>query len=208
VNGDFPQLLRVEGGSFTGTGTLSEGVNTVELSAELSGRSSRLKRSVTYAPGAPAIAITYPAQDMRTEQQSLTLRGRGGGGSVRLDVNGITFTAELSGGLFQQQIDLPLAGENRIKATASGSDGVSATAFRNIIRIDRITGDLDGSGSVDIQDASALLRISLGLEPATTAALAHGDVAPLVDGVPRPDGVIDVGDLLVLLRRIVGLAQW
>ena len=210
VNGASPQLLQVDGGTFTGTGNLSEGVNTVEVSAELSGRSSRVKRSVTFAPGAPAIAITEPAQDIRTEQQSLTLRGTAGvlEGSVLVDVNGSTFSAELSGVLFRQQVPLSRAGENRIRAVVSGSDGASATAHRNIIRIDRIAGDLDGNGSVDIQDASALLRVSLGLDPATAAALSHGDVAPLADGVPQPDGVIDVGDLVVLLRRIVGLVHW
>jgi hypothetical protein len=38
--------------------------------------------------------------------------------------------------------------------------------------------------------------------------LAHGDLAPLVNGIPQPDGVVDVGDVLVLLRRIVGLVDF
>ena len=58
-------------------------------------------------------------------------------------------------------------------------------------------------------DASEIaIRMTVGAEPATAAALAHGDLAPLVNGVPRPDGVIDVGDLLVLLRRIVGVLHF
>ena len=211
TNGGSLQILNVADGRFTGTGYLQEGVNTVALSAQLPGRSSWIKRSVTLAPGRPGLAITEPVQDLRTEQQSMMIHGMAGalpGGSVILDVDGTIFTPELSGGSFQQQIALPRTGEIRITAMATDSGGQSSIARRNIIRIDRIMGDLNGNGSVDIQDASALLRISLGAEPATEQALAHGDLAPLVNGVPQPDGMIDVGDLLVLLRKIVGLVEF
>jgi hypothetical protein len=30
-------------------------------------------------------------------------------------------------------------------------------------------------------------------------------VAPLVNGVPQPDGAINLGDTIVTLRRVVGL---
>jgi hypothetical protein len=83
-----------------------------------------------------------------------------------------------------------------------------SVAQRNIIRIEKILGDLNLDGLVDIQDAAALLRISLGMDPATPQAFAHGDVAPLVRGVSQPDGKIDVGDVLVLLRKIVGLVDY
>ena len=211
INGGSLQLLDVADGQFTGTGYLEEGINTVQLSAALSGRTSRIKRSVTLVPGSPSVAITEPAQDIRTEQQSMTIRGRAGeqpGGSVLLEVDGTVFIPQMEGGAFQQQIALPRAGEVRITAKATDSGGQSSIARRNIIRIDRIIGDLNGNGSVGIQDASALLRISLGMEPATEQALARGDLAPLVNGVPQPDGKIDVGDLLVLLRRIVGLVDF
>lgn len=211
VNGEAPQLLQVSEGSFSGTGYLAEGVNTLELDAALSGRSSRVKRSVTLAPGKPAVSITEPAQDVRTEQQLVTVRGCSGtllAGSVLLQVGDALYTPELSAGAFEQQVPLAGTGEIRISARATAADGETSVARRNIVRIERIAGDLDGNGSVDIQDASRLLRISLGSEPVTAQALLHGDVAPLVKGVPQPDGIIDVGDLLVLLRRTVGLVQF
>jgi hypothetical protein len=36
----------------------------------------------------------------------------------------------------------------------------------------------------------------------------HGDVAPLVNGVPVPDGVIDIGDVLLILRKVAKLATF
>uniref|UniRef100_C6E257 MBG domain-containing protein n=1 Tax=Geobacter sp. (strain M21) TaxID=443144 RepID=C6E257_GEOSM len=210
LNGSSPQLLGVEQGSFTGSAYLSEGVNTIEFAAELAGRSSRLKRSVTFSPSGPAIAITEPAQDLRTERQSLTIRGSTTlqPGSVTLEVDGVPFTPLISAGGFEQQVTLARTGEIRIRARGGGGAGESGVAQRNLIRVERIPGDLDGNGSVDLQDAARLLRGSLGLDPMSAELLAHGDLAPLVNGIPRPDGVVDVGDVLVLLRRIVGLVDF
>ena len=46
------------------------------------------------------------------------------------------------------------------------------------------------------------------MDTATAVDLAHADVAPLVNGVPQPDGKIDVGDVVVILRKSVGLLSW
>jgi hypothetical protein len=210
VNGGEPQSLTVTDGSFTGNGYLETGVNTIEVSATLSGRSSRVKRSVTYAPGQAPVAITEPAQDIRTERSALTIRGTAGpsgAASLLLEVDGALFTPTVRDGAFQQEISLDQAGQLRISASVTDSAGNLSVAQRNIIRIERISGDMNLDGLVDIQDAAALLRIALELDPTTPQLLGHGDVAPLVDGVSQPDGRIDVGDVLVLLRRIVGLVD-
>jgi len=70
------------------------------------------------------------------------------------------------------------------------------------------SGDLNGDNTVDIRDALQALQISIGLTTATTPELIRGDVAPLVNGVPKPDGVIDIGDALLILRRTLGLVTW
>jgi hypothetical protein len=61
---------------------------------------------------------------------------------------------------------------------------------------------------VDLADAMHALRFALGTEQPDEQTLARADLAPLVDGVPQPDGKIDLGDVLVLLRKIVGLARF
>ena len=69
-----------------------------------------------------------------------------------------------------------------------------------------INGDLDGSGGpADLVDAIKALRIAVGLDVTTPAALARGDVAPVVNGVSVPDGKIDILDAIVILHRAIGL---
>lgn len=70
------------------------------------------------------------------------------------------------------------------------------------------SGDINGDGKVDIADALKALQISVGMLSATAAELKAGDVAPLVNGKPVPNGVINVGDAVVILQRAVGLVSW
>ena len=70
------------------------------------------------------------------------------------------------------------------------------------------SGDLNGDHVIDTSDALRALRIAAGLVAPTANDLAYGDVAPIVNGVPQPDGRIDIGDVVVILRRAVGLITW
>ena len=65
-------------------------------------------------------------------------------------------------------------------------------------------GDINGDGVVDVVDVLLAERIALGLVTPTASQLAHGDVAPLVSGVPAPDGQIDVRDVLIIERKALG----
>lgn len=71
-----------------------------------------------------------------------------------------------------------------------------------------VGGDMDGDGTVSVADAVLALRMAVGAVTPTAADLVHGDVAPLLGGVPAPDGRIDIGDAVVILRRVVGLVTW
>lgn len=66
-------------------------------------------------------------------------------------------------------------------------------------------GNVTGSGKVEIKDAAALLRLTLSLDVATPDHMLRGDVAPVVNGVPKPDGTLDVFDVIYVLEKIVGL---
>lgn len=70
------------------------------------------------------------------------------------------------------------------------------------------SGDVDGNNNIDIADAVWLIRAVLGEITLDTNQAAHGDVAPLLDGQPSPDGTINLGDVVVLLRHVVGLGSW
>lgn len=84
----------------------------------------------------------------------------------------------------------------------------SIGAFEQSKPISYSPGDLNGDGTVAMIDALIALRIVVGLASASPTQLASGDVAPLVQGRPAPDGVIDVGDVVVILRKAVGLLSY
>lgn len=69
-------------------------------------------------------------------------------------------------------------------------------------------GDIDNSGFVEVFDALKALRMTAGIEASTASDLARGDVAPLINDVPQPDGKITIGDVVVILRRAIGLVDW
>jgi len=84
----------------------------------------------------------------------------------------------------------------------------SACAITATFKQNPPNGDMNNDGNLDINDALRVLRIAAGMITATKTDLAHGDVAPLVNGVPQPDGKIDIGDVILLLRKSVGLMSW
>jgi chitodextrinase len=58
--------------------------------------------------------------------------------------------------------------------------------------------------SPTISDALLALQIGAGKVTPTAGQVARLDVAPLVNGVSVPDGVVNTGDAIVLLSKIVG----
>jgi hypothetical protein len=69
-------------------------------------------------------------------------------------------------------------------------------------------GDLNDDGQVDIADVLLGFRILAGGLSLTTEQSLHADVAPLVNGLPVPDGVFNSGDYLVILRKSIGLVSF
>jgi hypothetical protein len=65
-----------------------------------------------------------------------------------------------------------------------------------------------GTGAVNATDALKALRIAAGIDTPSVDDLEHGDVAPLVNGQRKPDGKIDLSDVVAILRKAVGLPSW
>ncbi len=63
-------------------------------------------------------------------------------------------------------------------------------------------GDINESGQVDAADLMLAYRFVLGLSTATQQQLLRADVAPEVNGIPQPDGIIDTADILLLTRKV------
>lgn len=61
-------------------------------------------------------------------------------------------------------------------------------------------GDINSSGAVDLIDLLWGHQALYGARSLTPDQETHGDVAPLVSGIPQPDGVFDAGDMIVMYR--------
>ena len=69
-------------------------------------------------------------------------------------------------------------------------------------------GDLNGDGLVNAADALLSIRILMGQLTPTQDQIYHGDVAPLVNGIPAPDGLFMLSDALVIQRKALGLISF
>lgn len=66
-------------------------------------------------------------------------------------------------------------------------------------------GDINADGQVNTADVILAVEIVFGQLMPDPNQLIHADVAPLVSGTPDPDGLINTGDVLVILRKSLGL---
>jgi hypothetical protein len=117
-------------------------------------------------------------------------------------------TVSLSGGTASLTAFSLSAGPHLITASYSGdtSNAPSVSAALTVVVLS--DGDLNGDGVVTVADALKALRIAMGLDATTASDLAHGDVAPLLNGTPQFDGKIDVSDVVLILRKAAGLTAW
>ena len=69
-------------------------------------------------------------------------------------------------------------------------------------------GDLNGDGLVNTADVLLSTRILMGQIVPTQDQLYHGDVAPLVNGIPFSDELFNLGDVLVIQKKALGLINF
>ena len=71
-----------------------------------------------------------------------------------------------------------------------------------------VWGDTDGNGVVNAGDLVKLTRAVVGLYSLSTPEQARVDIAPVIAGIPVPDGQITAGDLQVVTQILQGLATF
>jgi lysophospholipase L1-like esterase len=69
-------------------------------------------------------------------------------------------------------------------------------------------GDINTDGQVNAVDALWGQQVLLENRSLSPDQFAHGDVAPLVSGNPQPDGVFDLGDVLIIHRIVLGMLNF
>jgi hypothetical protein len=222
VNGGSPQAAVITGMTFTASVILAPGLNHIDVAgADVAGNLGYAKRTVTYDPNAPNLAITDPPQDITTSLSSLTIKGTVSDAqtavTLTLTVDGQVYTPTVTNGAFSQDITFTTEKHYNVVVTATDQAGNFATVQRNIIyavSVPKIPGDADNDGVVTVYDVRLILEYAVGLiehTPVNDAKyLATADVAPLdaMTGKPKGDGVVNVFDALAVLRKVVGLDQW
>ena len=127
------------------------------------------------------------------------------GGSVDVVVNGGAPVAATVNGTDWSFTIKPLAlGLNNITVIAADFSENPATAAVNPITFIPPDGLISGGSVVSISDAMRALRIAVGLIQPSSDDLLRGDVAPL----GAPDDRISLSDVLLILRKAVGLPSY
>lgn len=83
--------------------------------------------------------------------------------------------------------------------------GLTATVT---LQVNYPSGDVNGDGKTDLSDALRVLRYTIGFDSLTDLERKNVDVAPLVAGKPNPDKTVDLGDALIILKKVVGIVTW
>lgn len=71
-----------------------------------------------------------------------------------------------------------------------------------------VWGDTDGNGEVNAGDLVKLTRAVVGLYSLSTPEQARVDIAPVIAGIPVPDGQVTAGDLQVVTQILQRLAMF
>lgn len=200
VNGNPVPVTIKPDGSF-GIGftvpTGSFGTYTVAVSeVDQAGNATTSVRELTVADPTPP-----PLTVESTDPVKVSVSG-GGVLSVR-DKNGPVGAVVVSGNTASIDLTGVVYDPATLDITAVTPGGSSS---RNGVLVPvQEAGQSWSTGVPTIVDALASLKIASGVNPAGFNELLHGDVGPLVHGVPMPDGKIDIQDTVATMLRVLGV---
>ncbi|WP_279245805.1 thrombospondin type 3 repeat-containing protein [Candidatus Litorirhabdus singularis] len=138
-----------------------------------------------------------------TDQLNNDLDGQGDACDTDDDNDGLTDATEQIIGTNPLAIDTDNDGFSDYDEVSAASDPLDDASIP--ITAD---GDLNNDSIVDARDILLGQQILLGMVQLTADHLAHGDVAPLISGTPSPNGLFNLGDLVVIQRKVMGTISY
>ena len=183
-------------GTFTGTVTLTEGLNTITIVArDAAGNQTTITRKVTKDSVPPTLIVTTPTDSTITNQTNITLSG------TVTDVSATTLTVNGSpvqvgtNGAFSTQVVL-IEGVNTITVVATDAAGNKTTVTRRVRRdtqspivnltspIDSlITNQLNVTVSGTVKDSTTVTLTINGINVPVGVGGAFSSQLPLVEGL-------------------------
>jgi uncharacterized protein YfaP (DUF2135 family) len=189
LNGETVPVTVAADGSFTAflPPFVAAGTYTAIITAiDGNGKMSTTARTFVYDPAPPQFVVVdaTPASVRITSANGVVI-ARDRNGVVATPTNG-TSSLNLTNATYDQP---------SLNITVLTPTGLSS---RN--------GDINGDGVVTLADALFAAQISLGTVPAATfEQRLRGDVGPLVNHVPVPDGRIRLDDAILILQKSIGI---
>jgi hypothetical protein len=137
ANGISPEPSIVSEGTFSFPINLTYGQNTIQVTAtDQAGNIGTAKRTLTLDNQNPALSVTYPAEDMTTSQNQITLTGQVSDLTpitVTVAVDGYVYTPAVVNGSFAQTITFAVRKTYQIDVTAIDEAGNQSLVQRNVI---------------------------------------------------------------------------
>lgn len=216
VGAAAPVAATVTGNSWNCTiRNLTEGGNSIVVTAQdLSGNESSASGTIvldTVPPVVNVAAFTTPTL-FTSQTISGTVSDVGGVDSVLVRVgNGQSQAAQVSGSVWSFLVNNLQPGvATAITVSAldiAGNESSQSSAVMASIGVLK-AGDLSGDTSVGVDDAQLAMQMGVGMKIPDAAQRQRGDLAPMVGGIPQPDGVIDTGDALLILGIVTGMVRF
>ena len=151
--------------------------------------------------------ISDPAEWLDTD-----IDGVGNNADSDDDGDGLLDANETGTGVFVSSIDTgtdPLIADSDGDGVEDGLEVSAGTDPLNNMSVPVLNdGDANNDGLVNVADLIIAQQILSGQRVVTPLELAHLDVAPLVNGNPSPDGQFNLGDYLVVQRKVIGIISF
>ncbi|MBT0652288.1 Ig-like domain-containing protein [Geomobilimonas luticola] len=203
VNGVITPLVAVAGTYSFNVDFTAEGTYPVQVIAtDAAGNSTTTTRTITYDKTPPKLTVNkssayQPARLSGTVEPDATVQVKEG--------EVVLATAAISDAAWSVDLGTATYDPAALRIFAYDAAG-NSTALGLTYQFP--DGDVDGNGTVTMADALTSIRLVVNNGTPTAAQLAHGDIGPLVNGKPNPNGTIDLVDALLILRKAVGLKSW
>ena len=193
----------------------AEGSYTIAVSVtDMAGNTTTVVRTIVYDITPPAltvdpITVANPVQISGSVEAGASIVIKDAAGiSGRVAMAGQRWTADFSGLAYDPATLVAQAIDAAGNASINRISFPVATDGGDLSQPDVIHGDIDGDGSVTLADAMVVLRLVVLNEVPSKRQLLHGDVGPLLDGKVNPKGKLDIVDVVLILRKAMGLTSW